>query len=160
MIPGDTASDEDKTTMLEYCHLALILGCQPLMNAVMHALCYWIFRDPKSWMDHGKNVALVAEVGLLPANPASVLLLETYRAVIPKLVESDWKGGMPCAKRAVEKICSFEKTRAAMFWTPDQCEARIKAPPPIYKPPHKKPKNLRTAGGYGEYMAAAGNLRR
>ncbi|KAJ9615370.1 hypothetical protein H2200_001445 [Cladophialophora chaetospira] len=115
-LPTANVTESSQLLLLQYCHFAHIFCIKQLARACMLALCISIFTHPGLWSDHKKNARMIEEIGISPNNPASRMLLQTYKSVIPQLEELNWRSGVPCNRDVVEEICEMDETKCDMLW--------------------------------------------
>ena len=100
-------SKAQKSTLLQYTHLAHMLSIQPLQNAAMHALCTSILRRPQDWSDRWEIASLLKET-TFKTNPAHRVLIDRSNCLLPNKDRQD----LPCGVEQRDIICMNRGVKA------------------------------------------------
>ncbi|KAK5050342.1 hypothetical protein LTR84_003623 [Exophiala bonariae] len=91
---------KQKSTLVQYTHLAHMLSIQPLQNAAMHALCTSILRRPQDWSDQVELGALLQKM-TFKTNPARRVLIDGPDCLLSDKNSQD----LPCGVEQRDIIC-------------------------------------------------------
>lgn len=96
-----------KSTLIQYTHLAHSLSIRPLQNAAMHALCTSILRRPQDWSDQCEVTELLKKM-TFETNPAWRVLMEGSNCLLP---DKNCKV-LPCGVEQRDLICMNRGVKA------------------------------------------------
>lgn len=96
-----------KSTLIQYTHLAHSLSIRPLQNAAMHALCTSILRRPQDWSDQSEVTELLNKM-TFETNPARRVLMDGSKCLLP---DKNCKI-LPCGVEQRDLICMNRGAKA------------------------------------------------